>query len=229
MQILLPVYILLALGNEWYWWFLTLVFYFLYLVIGNNITMHRYFSHRYFSVRRSTEWFMAWCSTMACLGSPLSFVNVHNVHHQHYETILDPHGRARGWRSMLFWFHKHLTPCDMIFSRQLVRLVKSYKLLHDYYWLWVFACAGLMYYIGGWKVLLFCWLLPASLCLWAVALVLLLQHDEHGPSNTRNYMWFSFGETWHKNHHHNPALDDHSDPGDIDWTYQMTKLLRKSK
>jgi len=228
MQVMLPVYLILAIGANWYWWVISLVFYFLYLVIGNNITMHRYFAHRYFTVSRPVEWFMAWCSTMACLGSPLSFVNVHNVHHSHYETKLDPHGRARGWRSVLFWHHKHLTPCDMIFTRQLVKLIKPYKLLHDYYWFWVFAGASLFYFIGGWQALLFCWLIPASVCLWVVAFVLLLQHDDEGPSNTRNYMWFSFGETWHKNHHADPKLENHADPGGIDWTYQMTRLLKKN-
>ena len=117
----------------------------------------------------------------------------------------------------------------MVFTRNLLKLTARYKLLHDYYWLWVFGCAGLMYVLGGWNVLLFCWLLPASLTLWAVAFVLLLQHDNQGPSNTRSYMWFGFGETWHKNHHDDPSLVDHSLGQGQDWTYQICKILSKSK
>jgi fatty-acid desaturase len=48
MQILTPVWVYLAWGSEWYWWAIAFVFYFLYLCIGNNIGMHRYYCHRYF-------------------------------------------------------------------------------------------------------------------------------------------------------------------------------------
>ena len=229
MQVMLPVYVYLAWGAELHWWVLAFVFYFLYLCIGNNIGMHRYYSHRYFEMSKPVEYFVAWCAFMACLGSPLSYVNIHNVHHKHNDTELDPHGRQRGWKSVLFWYHKHLWPCDMVFTRNLLKLTARYKLLHDYYWLWVFGCASLMYILGGWNVLLFCWLLPASLTLWAVAFVLLLQHDDQGPSNTRSYMWFGFGETWHKNHHDDPSLVDHSLGQGRDWTYQLCKILSKSK
>jgi hypothetical protein len=82
-------------------------------------------------------------------------------------------------------------------------------------------------YLISWELFLFAWAIPASLTLWAVALVLLLQHDSLGPSNTKNYMWFSFGETWHKNHHDNPSLDIHSDSGERDITYEITRILSK--
>ena len=229
LQLLVPVFIYLGIGAEWYWWALSFLFYFLYLCIGNNVGMHRYYCHKEFDMAKPVEYFVAWCATMACLGSPLSYANVHIVHHRHYESELDPHGRTRGWRSMLFWFHKHLRPSDTIFTRNLLKLTARYKLLHDYYWLWVFSFAGLMYLLGGWNVLLFCWLIPVGLTLWAVAFVLLLQHDPHGPRNTRSYMWFGFGETWHGNHHADTSLRDHSLGQGIDWTYQICKILSKSK
>ena len=225
-QLLLPVFIFAGLGVEWYWWLVSFVFYFLYLCIGNNIGMHRYFSHRYFEMSKSVEWFVAWCAFMPGLGSPLSFVAVHNIHHRHYDQKDDPHGRVRGWHSLLFCYHKYIHSKDIVFSKNLISLMKQYHWIHDYYWLFVFANAGIMYLIS-WKLFLFAWAIPASLTLWAVALVLLLQHDEKGPSNTRNYMWYSFGETWHKNHHANPALDNHAEPGYKDWTYEITRILRK--
>ena len=229
LQLLLPVFLFLGLqaAAEWYWWVMTFVFYFLYLCIGNNVGMHRYYCHRYFEMHKPVEWIVAWCATMACLGSPLSYANVHVVHHKFADTKLDPHGRQRGWKSVLYWFHKHLYPCDMIFTRNIVKLTKQYKILHEYYWLWVFGMAIVMYLIGGWNVLLFCWLIPASLTLWAVAFVLLLQHDDKGPSNTRIYQWFGFAETWHKNHHDFPSLDNHADAGEKDWTYILSRLLAK--
>lgn len=225
-QLLLPVFIFIGLGAEWYWWLVSFVFYFLYLCIGNNIGMHRYFSHRYFEMRKPVEWFVAWCAFMPGLGSPLSFVAVHNIHHRHYDQDNDPHGRVRGWRSLLFCYHKYIHSEDIVISKNLISLMKQYHWIHEFYWYFVFANAVIMYLIS-WKLFLFAWAIPASLTLWAVALVLLLQHDDKGPSNTRNYMWFGWGETWHKNHHDNPGLEDHSDPGYKDWTYEITKVLRK--
>lgn len=226
MQLLAPVFILLGLGYSWQWWTTALVFYFLYLCIGNNIGMHRYYCHKDFEVCKPLEIFIAWCSSMACLGSPLSYASIHVIHHRNYDTTLDPHGRKRGWRSLLFWFHKHLGPKDVVFTRNLSHLTKRYHLLHDYYWPFVFANALIMYLIS-WEVLLFCWLIPASLTTWAVSLVLLLQHDENGPNNSRSYMWFGWGETWHKNHHDNPGLKDHSMGKGIDWTWKICKILSK--
>lgn len=228
-QITLPIWVYLALDAEWYWWILSFVFYFLYLCIGNNVGMHRFYSHRYFEMHKPIEYFVAWCSSMAGLGSPLSYVSIHNIHHKYNDTELDPHGRTKGWHSIFYCYHKYIQSKDIIFTKNLTYLMREYTVLHDYYWLWVFGCAGLMYAIGGLNVFLFCWAIPASLTLWAVALVLLLQHDDHGPSNTRNYMWFGFGETWHKNHHDDPSLTDHSLGKGTDWTYQLCKILSKSK
>jgi len=226
LQILLPVFIFVGLDAEWTWWLVSFVFYFLYLCIGNNIGMHRYFSHRYFEMSKPVEWFVAWCAFMPGLGSPLSYVSVHNIHHRYSDTKHDVHGPARGWRSLLYCYHKFVHAEDVVFSKNLISLMKRYHWVHDYYWLFVFANAGIMYLIS-WKLFLFAWAIPASLTLWAVAFVLLLQHDKKGPSNTRSYMWFGFGETWHGNHHANPQWDDHASDGGIDWTYQLTRLLRK--
>jgi fatty-acid desaturase len=110
-----------------------------------------------------------------------------------------------------------------------MRLAKEYRWLHEYYWAFVFGTGLAFYLLGGLNLFLFCWAIPSSLTLWAAAFVLLLQHDEHGPSNTRNYMWFGWGETWHKNHHDDPSLVDHSLGQGQDWTYQICKILSKSK
>ena len=225
-QLLLPVLLVLGVGADWYWWLVSFVFYFLYLCIGNNIGMHRYFSHRYFEMRKPVEWFVAWCAFMPGLGSPLSFVAVHNIHHRHSDQANDPHGRTRGWRSVFFCYHKFIHGNDIVFSKNLIGLMRQYHWVHEYYWLFVFGNAFIMYLIS-WELFLFAWAIPASLTLWAVALVLLLQHDSLGPSNTKNYMWFSFGETWHKNHHDNPSLDIHSDSGERDITYEITRILSK--
>jgi fatty-acid desaturase len=229
MQLLLPLWIYLAIGYEWYWYAIAFIFYFLYLCIGNNVGMHRFYSHRYFEMSKPVEYFVGWCAFVTGLGSPLSYVAIHNIHHRYNDTELDPHGRSRGWKSVFYCFHRHIYPRDIIFTKNLTNLMREYHFIHDYYWPLVVINAVLFYVLGGWNVLLFCWLLPASLTLWAVALVLLLQHDDQGPSNTRSYMWFGFGETWHGNHHADASLSDHSLGQDRDWTYEICRILSKSK
>lgn len=225
LQLLLPVWIYLAWGSEWYWYALTFVFYFLYLCVGNNIGMHRFYSHRYFEMHKPVEYFVGWCACVAGLGSPLSYVATHIIHHRFYDTEKDLHGWSRGWKSVLYCFHRYIHPKDIIFTKNLTKLMQEYHFINDYYWLLVAGNAILFYLIGGWNVFLFCWALPASLTLWAVAVFLLLQHDQYGPSNTRSYMWFVWGETWHANHHADPSLEDCSLGQSRDWTYELSKLF----
>jgi sn-1 stearoyl-lipid 9-desaturase len=231
LQLLLPVWIYLAVtsGVSWVWWVASLVFYFIYLSIGNNVGQHRYFCHRYFEMAKPVELFVAWAACATGLGSPLSYAGVHVVHHKYHDTDIDPHGPKRGWKSMLYCFHRHLSPKDIPFTRNLTTLAARYGLLHCYYWLFVAGNAALIYLIFGWNALLFCYLLPGSLTLWAAAFTLLLQHDAHGASNTRVYQWFTWGESWHKNHHDDATLSNHAPKGKIDWTYQICRILSKSK
>lgn len=227
MQLLLPVWIYLAWGSDWYWWVLTLVFYFLYVGVGNNVGLHRYYSHRNFEMSKPVEYFVLWCTVMTCLGSPVSYAGVHLIHHKFSDQPNDPHGPTRGWKSILYLFHRQLGPQDIIPSRYLAELIVRFKWLHDYYWLAVLINALLIYIIFGWTVLLFAWLIPASLCLWIIALVLLQQHDSEGATNTKIYTIYGCGEGWHKNHHYNPGKPNNADPGCVDWTYRLCRLFAK--
>lgn len=229
-QLLLPVFLYIGITNnaEWYWWAMTVVFYFLYLSVGNNVGLHRYFCHRNFKLSKPMEHFVVWCGSMGGLGSPPSYISVHTVHHAHVDTELDPHGPCRGWRSVLLCFHRHIGPNDIIFTKTLKDAVIKYYWLQKYYWIIVGLNALVMYLIS-WKVFIFCWAIPASLTLWAVGFVLIMGHQDKKPSNTRSYQWFGWGEAWHKNHHDNPTLADHAPKGKIDWTYQVCKILSKSE
>jgi hypothetical protein len=107
------------------------------------------------------------------------------------------------------------------------KLIVRFSWLHHYYWL-ILLAQGFIMYLIDWKIMLFCWLIPGSVTLWVVAIVLVMQHDANGPSNTKSYQWFAFGEAWHRNHHINPALVNHAiDPTKTDWTYHLCKLVAK--
>ena len=210
-QLLLPIiiYIVIQLHVSWTWWLATFVFYFVYCCIGNNIALHKFYSHKQFDINPVTEIFFAWASAISCLGSPISYAIPHLVHHKYPDTDLDPHGPTVGIKSLLYYFHRHLHINDRtIYSKRVVELAKRYKLLHKYYWGFVVLNIILFYLIGGINAVIFCWALPACLTLWAVSLAIYLQHNGGSASNNRYYSWFGWGEGLHLNHHLSPMISN---------------------
>jgi len=229
MQLLFPLAVYLAIGAEWYWWVLSFVFYFFYCAVGNNLAMHRYFCHKQFELSKPIEYFFLWCSSMSTLGSPLSYAIPHLVHHKYPDTDQDPHGPLAGVKSLLYYFHRHL-PTDKftLISRRIVELSKQYCWLHRNYWYFVLANVAVLWAID-FKVMLFCWLLPASFTLWAVSVAIYLQHWPKGSaSNNRLYGWYGWGEGLHLNHHLLPGKSDTAiNPGERDYTHWLAKLFAK--
>ena len=224
----IAVYCALADHASWGWWALSVLFYFLYCAIGNNVALHRYFTHKQFKVSKPTEWFFTWCATMSGLGSPISYAIPHLVHHKYPDSELDPHGPGAGRRSLLYYFHRHLHINEKtLTSRRIFELTRTYCKLHKNYWLIVAANAGIMLAID-WKVFLFCWWLPSTLTLWAVSLGIYMQHENGGASNTRSYSWFGWGEGLHKNHHIIPGTSNTAlKPGEFDYTHWIASWFAK--
>lgn len=228
-QLILPLAIYLAIGAEWYWWALSFIFYFLYCAVGNNLALHRYFTHNQFELHTPVEYFFLWCSSMSTLGSPISYAIPHLVHHKYPDSDIDPHGPTAGIKSILYYFHREM-PKDKgnIVNKRIVELSKRYGWVHNYYWLFVFGNVLAMFLIN-WKVALFCWLLPASITLWAVGISIYLQHWPKGyASNNKFYWWFGWGEGLHYNHHLIPGTSNTAiNPGEHDYTHTIAKLFAK--
>lgn len=231
LQLSLPfsIYLGIQTGAGWMWWAAALFMYmFVYSLIGNNVAMHRYFTHGHFQVSKPVEWFFLWCGSMTGLGEPLSYAMTHIIHHKYPDTELDPHGPKRGKRSILVYFQKTVDPAETpVFSRRLVELNNKYGWLHRYYLLFVLANAAIMWAID-FKVFLFLWLLPSSMACWGIAWAVYRQHW-HGVANNSRFHKIDFlYEGLHKNHHDWPSAPDtavHS--GEIDWTYRTAQLFAK--
>lgn len=229
-QLSLPVAIYLAIGAEWYWWLVAFVFYFLYCAIGNNLAMHRYFTHNQFELSKPTEYFFLWCSSMSILGSPISYAIPHLVHHKYPDSDVDPHGPTAGIKSLIYYFHRAVpTDKGTIVNRRIVELSRKYHWLHKNYWLFVLANLGLMLVLN-YKLVLFCWLLPASISLWAISLTVYFQHWPKGSATNSNrlYGWYGWGEGLHLNHHLIPGTSNTAiNPGERDYTHLLAKLFAK--
>ena len=157
-QLSLPIaiYAGVASGAGWGWWALAVFFWsVVYTIIGNNIALHRYYTHGQFTINKPTQWLFLWSGTMIGIGGPLSYALTHLIHHKHPDTELDPHGPIRGIKSILMYFQKTVDPTETpLFSRKLVELNKKYRWLHNYYVLVVLANATILWLID-FKLFLF--------------------------------------------------------------------------
>jgi stearoyl-CoA desaturase (delta-9 desaturase) len=75
--------------------------YYLCGVLGINIAYHRLLTHRGFSSPRWLEHCLAVLGACCWQGSPLTWVVIHRLHHQHADEPGDPHSPRTGF----FWSH----------------------------------------------------------------------------------------------------------------------------
>lgn len=224
----LGIYLGIQSGAGWGWWISCILFYLIiYSMIGNNISLHRYFTHDHFSVSKPVEWFFLWTGCMTGLGEPLSYAMTHIIHHKYNDTELDPHGPIRGKRSWFIWFQKTVNPVETpVFSRRLIALNIKYGWLHRYYVPFVVINALILYLIS-YKVFLFLWLIPASTTCWGVGWAVWRQHWHMEPNNSPLHRWDWVYEGLHLNHHLYPGAPNTAvRPNEIDWTHEFSKIFR---
>ena len=230
LQLSLPfsLYVGFSMGVAWYWWAACIFFYtVIYSLTGNNVALHRYFTHSHFSVSKPVEYFFLWASAMSGVGEPVSYAMTHLIHHKYPDTEFDPHGPVRGRRSWFIYFQKTVDPSETpVFSRRLVELSSKYGWLHRYYIPFIFV-NGLIMCMIDIKVFLFLWLIPSAMACWGIGWAVWRQHWNFKPANSDLHHWDVLYEGLHKHHHDYPAAPNTAlYPGEIDWTYQFAKIYR---
>jgi stearoyl-CoA desaturase (delta-9 desaturase) len=222
------LYLGVTSGAEWYWWVGSILMsFFGYSMIGNNIGLHRYFTHGHFEVSKPVEYFLLWLGSMTGLGDPLSYAITHTIHHKYSDTKYDPHGPVRGIKSLLVWFQKPVDPKETpVFNRRVAELTRKYWWVHKFY-VPLFLLNALVLYFISYKVFLFLWFIPAGLSCWGIASAVLRQHWGMSAQNSKLANWEIYFEGLHLNHHLHPAAPDTAiNPGEIDWTYQLSRVFR---
>jgi fatty-acid desaturase len=73
-----------------------------FVLIGTNIGLHRYFSHRSFQASLAWQYVMAWSGTICSVGTIIGWAGLHRYHHRHTDTVDDPYdpqriGLFRAW------------------------------------------------------------------------------------------------------------------------------------
>ncbi len=197
----------------------------LYCVTGMAITLgyHRLLTHRSFQTFDWLRNVIAYFGCMAFIGGPLTWAEIHRLHHQHSDEEEYPHRPHDGflWSHVLYAFR--LDPD----SHRALNYVKDLRLSGVLTWLekWSFvpqlSSFVALYILGelvspapwgsglGLSWLLWGGFVRTVVMLNAAGLVNSVTHivgyrNFETKDNSRNLWWvalITFGEGWHNNHH----------------------------
>jgi len=219
--------------------------------LGITVGFHRMFTHRAFKAKPAVRGTLAILGSAAIEGPIISWVSDHRKHHAFADVEGDPHSphvdHGVGWRGALrgLW-HAHV---GWIFIHTQRGLHTRYApdlladpvihWVHRTFILWVAAGLVLPFFLG--------WLIGGSLMtgvtglLWGGLIRMLVLHHATYSINSlchffgrrpfetddesRNLLWlapFTFGESWHNNHHAFPTSAEH---GLRPWQFDLSALV----
>jgi stearoyl-CoA desaturase (delta-9 desaturase) len=232
----------------------------MYVLTGYGVTLgfHRLLTHRSFQTFKPVEYTLAALGSMAVQGPVMSWVADHRKHHAHTDQDGDPHsphghgGGLRGalaglWYAHMGWLFDRAGQAEH--ERYAKDLVddRGMRAINSSFLLWVLAGFALPFGLG--------WLIGGNVAdgltgaLWGGAVRIFLLHhvtwsinsvchffgtrrfaiDDHST----NVFWlapFSFGESWHHNHHAFPRSAMHGLRWwEIDPTAWMVRALKRLK
>lgn len=205
----LAIYSALTTGQ--YYWFIVGLLCFLWTgIVGVNVSLHRYYSHKSFQTTKFKEWILLLSSIPTSLGSPAMWCSVHRLHHTSSDTSRDPHNPANG--IFKTWFV--VWPKLIIPKRFMAPFLttKELKFVHENYFLINFILLGILLLIDI-KLAGFVLAIPAIGCFHGASAIGVLPHlfgyrtYETNDKSHNNVIAsiLSLGEGWHNNHHANPG------------------------
>jgi stearoyl-CoA desaturase (delta-9 desaturase) len=189
-------------------------------ILGNNIAMHRFFSHKSFTTGPLREKFLTYITILLSVRSPISYSLVHRHHHKHSDTEKDIHSPyINGFIPNLFGLWEYNGPnyfvekgCtmgvrDLLRNKDLVFI--------DKYYFTIWSMLIVLSLLISWKITVFFLLAPAGYYHLSAGFMNTLSHWRI-PGSYRNYttndhsqnhlLWefVSCGEGFHNNHHQDP-------------------------
>lgn len=200
-------------SNEYAWLGLSFLVFLYAGIMGVNVSLHRYYSHRSFKTGPIRDWILLISSFLPLLGSPAAWGSVHVYHHITSDTDKDPHcPKNSNWFDV--WFTRW--PKIKIPLGVFKRFVRDPKMnfIHRNYFLLVVLYATVLLLID-WKLLVFVMAIPAVGCFHGASAIAVIPHlntwgsyrNHNSGDSSKNsaIAWiFSLGEGWHNNHHNNP-------------------------
>ncbi len=216
--------IIYALLFDWSWWLpvMAVCGWILLDGIGNNLTLHRFLSHKSWQPYKWAEPFLLWAATMTAEGSPIWWAALHRGHHhrvsdQEGKDIHTPVGNGWLWSYMAWQFN---IKQDSVNFRHAVDLLRDRRLvfIHENYNKIIYATLALSWLLFGLTFTIWFFVIGALMSLHADGLVNTFGHvPKAGYKNfdnrdaSTNVWWigyFHWGSGWHNNHHRDPSSFD---------------------
>lgn len=203
---------------------------------GLTAGYHRYFSHRSFKTSRFFQFLLALLGTTAVQKGPLWWAAHHRRHHRYTDVPGDVHSPVTDgfWWSHVGWIVSTKydeTNWDSIkdFARY-----PELRWLNTYHLIPPVALAVILYFIGGWQLLVWGFFVSTVLLYHGTFTVNSLAHmwgskRYKTPDESRNNFFIALwtgGEGWHNNHHYYMAsVRQGFFWWEVDFSYYALKVL----
>ncbi len=166
-----------------------------------SILLHRHYTHKQFQVPKWYERIGLGMLMICCVDSPIGWVAIHRMHHEHADHEEDPHAPkyVGYWRVLFSWLKVREFPTRYV--RDLFRN-KDIVFCHKH-WLKILIIVNVLSFaISPYFWLGFC-AFPFVFAKIGFGLLNTVGHSEEGGSNVAWLNFFIAGEGYHRNHHQN--------------------------
>jgi stearoyl-CoA desaturase (delta-9 desaturase) len=215
LQILSAVAIPLSLflvNVTWTYVLLSVIFFYIYSVLGVSMMLHRYYAHKSFQLNPILKWVLTAIAVLSGRGSPLGWVYIHRIHHATSDTEKDPHSPHNDTFKFIGFkpIYDDTKQINYFIVKEL--LTPAHIKIDKYYMLLILAFIVVLALIDP-NLIFYIWALPVFVVSITQIAFNYFCHM-HGYRNfatkdksTNNvFMWpFILGDAWHNNHHGNSA------------------------
>lgn len=197
------------LDFNWQYALTSVIFFYLYSIIGISMMLHRYYTHKSFELHPFIKWLLTSFAVLASRGSVLGWVYVHRIHHATSDTEKDPHSpHSKDFKFLGFKPTINTKNKKLVIVRDLISPI---HLKIDQYYMLIILVFLILLGLIDYNLVLYVWALPVFFVGLSQLSFNYFAHM-HGYRNfntkdrsTNNiYLWpLILGDAWHNNHHAN--------------------------
>lgn len=205
--------------DQWSILWLSIGVYVIMLPMAINMCYHRLLSHHAYKTTKFWEYLLSVVGVIATIGSTVSWVGIHRLHHASSDKPADPHSphinresrdtrQFNSWQAVKAWIGLW---GDVVIPRRYVAdLIGDpfHAGIHRYYFKIIFAYCAVLMLIDP-ALVLFAYAIPACITLHVTSFFNVAGHSwgyrNHNLADESRNNWIcsviTLGDGWHNNHH----------------------------